>query len=114
MRSLPPVRHNMMKTQQRHGVLSKVVGFYQGSIMLRILVFGGSLSLFFRDKNSAMALGASLAGGLLTLGAGLSVYSRTDNTAFFEESLEEDSRPNSLWCAPVYPGAHHGLLTLLR
>jgi mannose-6-phosphate isomerase-like protein (cupin superfamily) len=93
VRSLPPFRHNMMKTQQRRGVLSSVIGFYQGPIMLLILIFGGSLTFYFRNNNLVVPFCMSVATGFLALAGGFFIYSRTDNTAFFEESLGQDSRP---------------------
>ncbi|HFA59730.1 MAG TPA: hypothetical protein ENJ83_03465 [Rhodospirillales bacterium] len=86
-RWLPPFRNNMMNTQKGEGVLSGVVGFYLGPIVLLILVAGGALSLWIRKEHLFAATFSFLITVMVAFLAGYVIRSRTENTAAIEKRL---------------------------
>lgn len=87
---MPPFRHNMMSMLQEQGVLSKVVGFYLGPIILMMLTAGGSLALWlYRGHNSLGAL--LVAVGTLVVAALATRWTvqKTENTSQLIELLAE-------------------------
>jgi hypothetical protein len=87
---LPPFRNNMMRTQQGHGVLFRIVGFYAAPIGFLILVAAGALSLLsYRLEHHLLSAALIVAGGLLAYLAARLIRTKTENTAAIARRLEE-------------------------
>ena len=73
---LPPIRHNMMRTQMGEGVLFRVVGFYLGPVFLPILIAGVALSFWLWDIGHLLSAGATV--GMSLVLAVLSRYHHSE------------------------------------
>jgi hypothetical protein len=86
---LPPLRHNLMKTQNRRGALSLVVIFYQAQVALLILVAGGALAHWLLVVKSSPYLAVFVIGVSLVIAGVVALFIKfkTENTADIEERL---------------------------
>jgi hypothetical protein len=78
----------MMKTQGGSGVTFRVVGFYLGPIVLLILVAGGALSLWLREKGSLATILCAAATVVAAIVAFWLIGSKTENTTSLRKRLE--------------------------
>jgi hypothetical protein len=88
-RWLPPVRVDMMDTQDREGVLTRVVLFYLAPVAFLLLVAGGALSLWFaRMQQPGAALTAAIGGLAVAVAMAVLMILKTGNTRKTEEELD--------------------------
>ncbi len=88
---MPRFRHNMMNMLQGEGVLTNIVGFYLGPIMLFVIVAGSSVSLWANESHGwREAVVVVAVSGVVALAVAWSIVSKTKNTRKFIELLEAE------------------------
>jgi hypothetical protein len=90
---LPPIRSNMMKTQEGRGVLFHTVGFYMAPVVLLIVVAGAGFAVWFYGAHHFVASAVAAVAGLgFAFLAAKVIQAKTGNTAALKKRLESARR----------------------